>query len=68
MGRQSLDLTHMYGPTVRRKRDFVMVERSCVNVSGLSVEPLSLRAIMGISAHPVSLAERPVMAVWVTRS
>jgi len=28
----------MYGPTVRRKMDFVMVERSCVNVSGLDVE------------------------------
>ncbi len=46
----------------------MMVDRSCVNVFGLYVEPLSLRAIMGISAHSFSLADRPVMAIWVTRS
>jgi len=25
------------------------------------------RAIMGISAHSISLADRPVMVIWVTR-
>ena len=45
-----------------------MVERSCVNVFGLIVERSLLRASMGISAHSVSLAERPVTAIRVTRS
>ena len=31
-------LTLMYGPTVRCKSDFVMDERSCINVFGLCVE------------------------------
>jgi hypothetical protein len=45
-----------------------MGERSCVNVFGLVVERSLLRAIMGISAHSFSLAERPVMAIRVTSS
>jgi hypothetical protein len=45
-----------------------MVERSCVNVSGLCVEHLVLRATMGISAHSFSLPDRPQRAEWVTRS
>ena len=45
-----------------------MGERSCVNVFGLSVERSLLRAIMGISAHSFSLAERPITAVRVTSS
>jgi len=58
----------MYGPTVCCKMEFVMIERSCINVFGLNVERSVLRAIMGISAHSVSLADRPVTAIWVTRS
>lgn len=34
-------------------------ERSCINVSGLTVERFVLRAIMDISARAISLAERP---------
>src|ERR1019366_1516981 len=34
-------------------------ERSCINVSGLSLERVVLRAIMDISARAISLAERP---------
>jgi len=33
--------------------------RSCINVSGLCLERVVLRAIMGISAHAISLADRP---------
>src|SRR5215471_4861937 len=33
--------------------------RSCINVSGLCLERVVLRAIMDISAHAVSLADRP---------
>src|SRR5713101_4877603 len=40
---------------------------SCANVSGLLVE-LLLRAMMDIRALPISLADRPVAAIWVTRS
>src|SRR5260370_9037973 len=49
----------MYGPAVRCKW-FRRVggERSCINVSGLRLEHL-LRAIMDISAHAFSLADRP---------
>jgi hypothetical protein len=36
---------------VRCKSDLVMGKWSCVNVSGLVVEPDLLRAMMGISAH-----------------
>jgi hypothetical protein len=50
-------MTRMYGPTMRCKMDFGMNKRSCVNVFGLV-----LRAMMGISAHSLSLAERPVSA------
>ena len=42
----------MYGPAVRRKMMLATDEReSCINVSGLVVEPV-LRASMGIRAHP----------------
>ena len=34
-------------------------ERSCINVFGLNVERSVLRAIMGISAHSVSLVDIP---------
>ena len=52
-------LTHLYGPAVRCKR-FCRAwrQRSCINVSGLWLEHLP-RAIMDISAHAVSLADRP---------
>src|ERR1700756_5490679 len=33
--------------------------RSCINVSGLSLEPLLLPTIMDISAHATFLADRP---------
>jgi hypothetical protein len=49
----------MYGPAVRSKKiRRVGGERSCINVSGLRLEPL-LRAIMDISATAISLADRP---------
>ena len=52
-------LTQVYGPAVRCKR-FCRAwrQRSCINVSGLWLEHLP-RAIMDISAHAVSLADRP---------
>src|SRR5262249_36340559 len=40
--------------------------RSCINVSGLGLEPFVLRAIMDISARAISLAVRPQRAIWVT--
>src|SRR5262249_53297918 len=40
--------------------------RSCINVSGLGLEPFVLRAIMDISARAISLADRPQRAIWVT--
>ena len=33
--------------------------RSCINVSGLCLERIVLRAIMDISAHAISLADKP---------
>src|SRR6516165_3954573 len=36
---------------------------SCINVSGLLVEQILLRTIMGIRAHPGSLGERPRRAI-----
>jgi len=55
----SVENDPMYGPAVRCKR-FCRAwrQRSCINVSGLWLEHL-LRAIMDISAHAVSLADRP---------
>jgi hypothetical protein len=40
--------------------------RSCINVSGLCLEPFVARAIMDISARAISLAVRPQWAIWVT--
>ena len=37
------------------------------NVSGLLVEP-RLRAMVDIRGHPISLADGPEAAIWVTRS
>ena len=57
----------MYGPAVRRKRVCRGGgERSCINVSGLWLERVALRAIMGISARAILLADRPQWAIWVT--
>jgi len=50
----------MYGPAVRRKRfSSIWRMRSCINVSGLRLERIWLRAIMDISARAISLADRP---------
>ena len=50
----------MYGPAARRKRFRRSVGcGSCVNVSGLTLERVVLRATMDISAHAISLASRP---------
>ena len=50
----------MYGPAARRKRFRRSVGcGSCINVSGLTLEHVVLRAIMDISAHAISLASRP---------
>src|SRR6266851_5465378 len=38
-------------------------ERSCINVSGLCLELVVLRAIMDISARAISLADRPQWAI-----
>ena len=46
-------------------RDGQAVLRQCIRPRGGA--PL-LRAMMGISAHSFSLADRPVAAFWVTRS
>jgi hypothetical protein len=53
-------------PCVARGNVEVAGFGSCINVSGLSLEPISLPAIMDISAHPISLADRPHRAIWVT--
>jgi hypothetical protein len=60
-------LTLMYGPAVRCKW-FRRAggERSCINVSGLRLECVMLRAIMDISARATSLTDRPQRAIWVT--
>ncbi len=45
-------LTHMYGPAVRCKKiSSNWRRRSCINVSGLRLERVVLRAIMDISAR-----------------
>ncbi len=58
----------MYGPTVRCKGEFgdgqVVLRQYIRPRRGAS----SLRAMMGISAHSFSLADRPVAAFRVTRS
>jgi len=61
-------MTQMYGPAVRCKRTFIELAdvRSCINVSGLCLEPFVLPAIMDISARAISLADRPQWAIWVT--
>src|SRR6516162_6911710 len=41
-------------------------KRSCINVSGLWLEQVMLRAIMEISARAISLRDRPQWAKWVT--
>jgi hypothetical protein len=63
----SADVTQMYGPAVRCKW-FRRAggERSCINVSGLRLECVMLRAIMDISARATSLTDRPQRAIWVT--
>jgi hypothetical protein len=44
----------MYGPAVRCKRiSSIRQLRSCINVSGLCLERVVLRAIMDISAHAI---------------
>ena len=57
----------MYGPAARCKW-FRRAggERSCINVSGLWLELVGLRAIMEISAPASSLADRPQRAIRVT--
>ena len=61
-------VTRMYGPTVRCKGEFgdgQVVLRQCIRPRcGASL----LRAMMGISAHSFSLADRPVAAFRVIRS
>jgi hypothetical protein len=49
----------MVGPCVARGFVDLSALRSCINVSGLCLERLVLRAIMDISAHAFSLADRP---------
>src|SRR6266702_8941165 len=57
---KSTQMTQMYGPAVRRKRfSSIWRMRSCINVSGLRLERIWLRAIMDISARAISLADRP---------
>jgi hypothetical protein len=38
---------------------YLVAVRSCINVFGLSLKRDVLRAIMDISAHAISLADRP---------
>ena len=47
-------LTQMYGPAACCKRfSSIRQLRSCINVSGLRLERVVLRAIMDISAHAI---------------
>ncbi len=49
-----LPLTRMYGPAVRCKRfSSIQQIRSCINVSGLWLERIALRAIMDISGRAI---------------
>jgi hypothetical protein len=50
-------------PAVRRKRFREVGERSCINVSGLCLERVALRAIIDNSARAISLADRPQLTV-----
>jgi hypothetical protein len=58
----------MYGPAVRCKKTFPSLR--AVTVLHQCIRPLIgafvLRAIMGISARAISLADRPQWAMWVT--
>src|SRR5258708_34355643 len=56
----------MIRPCVARGFRRVGGERSCINVSGLWLELVGLRAIMEISAPAISLPDRPQRAIWVT--
>ena len=56
----------MVRPCVARGFCRVGGERSCINVSGLRLERVLLRAIMDISARAISLTDRPQRAMWVT--
>src|SRR5215470_5598758 len=56
----------MVRPCVARGLGRAGGERSCINVSGLWLELIALRAIMEISAPAVSLADRPQRAKRVT--
>jgi len=57
----------MYGPAVRRKWiRRAGGERSCINVSGLTLERFVLRAIMDISAPAISLPDRLQRAIRAT--
>jgi len=57
---KSTRMTLMYGPAVRCKKiSSNWRRRSCINVSGLWLERVVLRAIMDISARAFSLADRP---------
>lgn len=67
-----LRATFQFDPNVwsGRASQEVFVEvadvRSCINVSGLRLELVALRAIMDISARAISLADRPQGAIRVT--
>jgi hypothetical protein len=60
-------MTDIYGPAGCRKEVFIELgERSCINVCGLPLELVLIRAIMDICARAISLEARPRWAVWVT--
>src|SRR5262249_6355053 len=56
----------MVRPCVARGFRRVGGGRSCINVSGLWLELVGLRATMEISAPAISLVDRPQRAIWVT--
>src|SRR5262249_3621906 len=57
-------LAALVRPCVARRLLRVGDVRSCINVSGLCLEPFVARAIMDISAPAISLAVRPQWAIW----
>src|SRR5262245_22377011 len=61
-------MTQMYGPAMRCKKTFPSLRAG--TVLDQCIRPLIgafvLRAIMGISARAISLADRPQWAMWVT--
>ena len=65
LGSEHIDGTR---PAVRRKRLSEDGENGLALMYSASVWRLMLRAMMDISAHPLSLADRPLAAIWVTRS